>query len=159
MIDNLRFPLTLIAALGCGLIGGVFFAFSTFVMRALGRLPPAQGISAMQNINVTVINPLFMAAFLGTAALCVLLAILSLTRWQGPGAAWLLAGSVLYLAGNIVVTMAFNVPRNDALAAVDPGSVEGARLWADYLVGWNLWNHVRTVTGLLSAASFMAALR
>jgi uncharacterized membrane protein len=63
-----RHPLTLVAALGCGLIAGVFFAFSTFVMSALARLQPAQGIAAFQAINITVYNPWFMGTFLGTAA-------------------------------------------------------------------------------------------
>ncbi len=66
-VDHL-FALKLFSALGCGLMAGVFFAFSTFVMNALARLQPTQGIAAMQSINITVINPLFMAAFLGTAA-------------------------------------------------------------------------------------------
>jgi len=51
--------LILKAVLGCGLVGGIFFGFSAFIMKALKRLPPAQGIAAMQCINVTVINPLF----------------------------------------------------------------------------------------------------
>lgn len=47
------FLLTLISALGCGLIVGIFFAFSAFVMPALARIPPAQDIAAaMQSINV-----------------------------------------------------------------------------------------------------------
>jgi uncharacterized membrane protein len=58
MIDHLLFALTLVAALGCGLMAGVFFAFSAFVMKALARLPLAQGIAAMQSINVAVINPI-----------------------------------------------------------------------------------------------------
>jgi uncharacterized membrane protein len=68
MTDGFLFGLTLFAALGCGLVAGVFFAFSTFVMKALARLPAPQGIAAMQSINVIVINPWFMTAFLGTAA-------------------------------------------------------------------------------------------
>jgi uncharacterized membrane protein len=63
-LDALLFALTLFAALGCGLIAGVFFAFSAFVMKALGRLPPAEGIAAMQSINIAVINPVFLTAFL-----------------------------------------------------------------------------------------------
>ncbi|MHC5731878.1 MAG: anthrone oxygenase family protein, partial [Nostoc sp.] len=99
--------LKLFSALGCGLIAGVFFAFSTFVMNALGRLQPAQGITAMQSINITVINPLFMAVFLGTAAACILLAISSLLRWHQPGAVYLLLGSLLYLVGTFGVTIVF----------------------------------------------------
>jgi len=159
MIDRLLVPLTLISALGCGLMAGVFFAFSTFVMHALERLPPAQGIAAMQSINVAAITPLFMLALFGTAAACVVLAISSLSRWNEPGAAYMLVGSVLYLVGAVLVTIVFNVPRNDALAAVAPESAEGARLWIGYLAGWTAWNHVRTVAALAASASLLMALR
>src|SRR5260221_582131 len=74
MIDRLLFAMTLFSALGTRLMAGLFFAFSSFVMAALGRLPPAGGIAAMQSINVAVLNPLFFAAFLGPAVACVLLA-------------------------------------------------------------------------------------
>lgn len=159
MIDQLLFGLTLGAALGCGLIAGAFFAFSTFVMKALARLPPAQGIAAMQSINVAVINPWFLGVFLGTALACVLLAVSSLLEWHKPGAIYLLAGSLLYLAGTLLVTMVCNVPRNNVLAAVEPASAEGARRWADYLSSWTAWNHVRTVAALAAAASLTLAAR
>ena len=113
MSDGLLHALTLISALGCGLVGGIFFAFSTFIMKALNRLPPAQGIAAMQSINIMVINPLFMTAFFGPAAACAILAGSTLLGWQ-PGGAFLVAGSLLYLVGTILVTGVFNVPRNDA---------------------------------------------
>jgi uncharacterized membrane protein len=158
MIDKLISILTFASGLGCGLIGGVFFAFSAFVMKALARLSPAQGIAAMQSINIAVINPAFFAAFFGTAAGCVLLAISSLSRWQRPGAVYLLLGSLLYLFGTILVTMFFNVPRNNALAAVDPTSSDGARLWIDYVVSWTAWNHVRTIAALAAAALLTIAL-
>jgi uncharacterized membrane protein len=80
MIDKLISILTFSSGLGCGVIGGVFFAFSAFVMKALARLSPAHGIAAMQSINIVVINPLFFAVFFGTAAGCVFLAI---SRWLG----------------------------------------------------------------------------
>ena len=115
-IDQLLFALALLAALGCGLIAGVFFAFSSFVMKALARLPAGEGIAAMQSINIVVLRSLFMAVFLGTAATCALLIVPATRMWNGPGAACLLAGSLLYLVGTVLVTMVFNVPRNDALA-------------------------------------------
>lgn len=151
--------LTLLAALGSGLIAGVFFAFSSFVMRALGRIPAAEGIAAMQSINIVVLNPMFLSVFMGTAVLCGIAIVFSWLRWNQPGSGYLLAGSLLYLIGTFLVTMAFNVPRNDALAAVVPASPEGARLWADYLSSWTAWNHVRTVAALAAAASFGLALR
>jgi uncharacterized membrane protein len=152
------FVLKLFSALGCGLIAGVFFAFSTFVMSALGRLQPAQGITAMQAINITVINPLFMTVFLGTAAACVLLAISSLLKWHQPGAAYLLLGSLLYLIATFGVTIVFNVPLNEALAKVESDSSIGANIWSNYLVNWTIWNHIRTVGALAAATSFIIAL-
>ncbi len=157
-VDYLLFALKLFAALGCGLIAGVFFAFSTFVMSALARLQPVQGIAAFQSINITVYNPWFMGAFLGTAAACIFLAVSSLLKWQQPGAAYLLVGSLLYLVGTVLVTIAFNVPLNDALAVVDPGSTEGASLWSSFLTNWTNWNHIRTAAALAAAASLTIAL-
>ncbi len=157
-VDHLLFALTLFAALGCGLIAGVFFAFSAFVMKALCRLPPAQGIAAMQSINIAVINPVFLTTFLGTAAACLLAIISSLLRWHDPSAVYLLVGSLLYLVGSFGVTIAFNIPKNDTLAAIAPHAPDSTSLWAGYLASWTLWNHVRTVAALAAAASFTLAL-
>jgi len=157
--NPLLFALPLVAALGCGLIAGVFFAFSSFVMRALGRLPPAEGMAAMQSINVVVLNPVFLGVFMGTAVSCLAAVVLALLRWREPGSAWLLAGGLLYLVGTFLVTIAFNVPRNDALAAVAATAPEAGPLWAGYLVSWTAWNHVRTAAALAALASFLFALR
>jgi uncharacterized membrane protein len=158
MSDDLLFALTLLAALGCGLIGGVFFAFSTFVMKALARLPPAQGIAAMQSINVVAVTPPLMVPFLGTALACLALAVVSLFRWDEPDAVLGLVGSLLYLVGTVLVTIAFNVPRNDALAAVAADSAEGATLWARYVPSWTAWNTVRTVAALAATTALIVAL-
>ncbi|MBF2027688.1 MAG: DUF1772 domain-containing protein [Oscillatoriales cyanobacterium C42_A2020_001] len=150
--------LKLLAALGCGLIAGVFFAFSTFVMNALAQQPPAQGIAAMQSINITVINPWFMTAFLGTSLVCLILIISLLFRWQQPGTAYLLVSALFYLIGCFGVTMVFNVPLNDGLAAANPNSPEGANFWARYLTNWTFWNHVRAIAAFIAAALFTMAL-
>ena len=158
MIDDLLFALTFISALGSGLVAGIFYAFSTFVMKALARVPSAQGIAAMQSINVVVINPWFMGAFFGTALACVALAASSLFRLSESGAVYSLVGSLIYLVGSIGVTMVFNVPRNNALAAVDPASANGAKLWASYVTSWTAWNHVRTAAPLAAAVLLTIAL-
>lgn len=138
--------LILLAALGCGLIAGAFFAFSSFVMKALDRIDPGAGMSAMQSINVVVLNPLFLGVFMGTAAVCLLLAIL---RWNDP---FTLVGSLLYVIGTFGVTMAFNVPRNNALANVVPSQPGAVEAWRGYVVSWTRWNHVRTLAALAAAA-------
>ena len=158
LLDTLLFTLAFAATLGCGLMAGTFFAFSNFVMKALAKLSAERGIAAMQSINVVVLNPLFLGVFVGTAALCFVLAAAALVRWPQPGAAWLLAGSVLYLLGNLFVTRTFNIPLNDALARLDPSAAESASVWHAYVADWGRWNHVRTITALLGAAAFTCAL-
>jgi uncharacterized membrane protein len=157
-LDTLIFALTLLAVLGCGLNAGIFFAFSCFVMKALARLPTAQGVAAMQSINVVVINPLFMVALFGTALACVGLAVSSVFIWDEPSAVYLLGGSLLYLVGTVAVTIVFNVPRNNALAAVEADTADGADLWPRYVAGWTAWNHVRTTAALAAAALLTIAL-
>lgn len=153
----MSFPVKLLAAIGCGLIAGVFFAFSTFVMKALAQQPVAQGIATMQAINLTVINPWFMTVFLGTAIACIGITIAVLFNWAQPNAIYLLIGSLLYLVGTFGVTMVCNVPLNDALAIVDPNSPDGATLWAKYLTDWTFWNHVRMVAAIAASALLMWA--
>jgi uncharacterized membrane protein len=149
---------TLLCVLGCGLIGGFFYAFSVLVMQALGKLPPEQGIAAMQSINVVVINPWFLGVFFGTALICLFLIVAALLRWHDPRAAYWLLGGVLYVAGAILVTMLFNVPRNNALASRAPASAEAAAYWLTYLSSWTAWNHVRTAAALAAAMLFAIAL-
>jgi uncharacterized membrane protein len=157
-MNNPIYLLTFVAALGSSLVAGIFFAFSNFVMKALARILPAQGIAAMQSINVVVLNRWFFAVFFGTAACCLALAMSSFVRWQKPGTGYLLVGSLLYLIGTILVTIACNVPLNDALAAVDPSSADAGRVWTNYLKNWTTWNHVRTIAALAAAASFTLGL-
>jgi uncharacterized membrane protein len=157
-MGDLMSGLTLAAALGAGLVAGIFFAFSAFIMAALKRLPPEGGISAMQSINVTVLNPVFFFAFFGTAVAALILAIAALVGWSPPRSAYLLAGALLYLAGTIVVTMVFNVPLNDKLASTGAKSADGASVWQTYLSTWTAWNHVRTIAALGACASFILAL-
>jgi len=158
IVDYLSFALKLFPVIGCALVAGIFFAFSTFVMNALARLQPSQGIAAMQSINITVINPLFMTTFLGTAVACLFWAVSTLFKWHQPGAPYLLVGSLLYLIGTLGVTMVCNVPLNDALAVVKPDSTDGASLWTRYLTDWTFWNHMRTAAALAAATSFALAL-
>lgn len=158
MTNKIFLVLTLLSALGCGLIGGVFFAFSTFVMKALAALSPPQGIAAMKSINIAVLNPMFLGFFLGTGLLCIILVISSALSWHKPGAALALVGGVLYLVGTLLVTITCNVPRNDSLAGLDPVGAESAQLWTDYVRVWTAWNHVRTIAALAASALLMAAV-
>ncbi|NOJ47896.1 anthrone oxygenase family protein [Bradyrhizobium archetypum] len=158
MLQMLITGLLWFSAVGCGLLAGLYFAFSTFIMTALARTGQAAGIAAMNAINVTIVQSLFMPVFLGTTAASTGLAVIAIFRWSEPGAMAMLAGGTLYVLGMFVVTMIFNVPLNNALAATDPASQEAASLWARYLTEWTWWNHVRTVASTVACALFIAAI-
>ena len=158
MIEGPIHVLTVAAAVGSGVVAGVFFAFSTFVMRGLGRLPAPQGIAAMQGINAAAPTPLFMLALFGTVPVCVALIVWAVISFDEPGAAHLLVAGGLYLVAPLL-TIGYHVPRNNALAALDPRSGDAARFWARYLRNWTAWNHARTLGPLAAAAVFVLATR
>jgi uncharacterized membrane protein len=146
------------ALLGSALVGGIFFAFSSFVMKSLARVPPAEGIAAMQSINVVVINSSFLGAFIGTAVLSLVLGSLALTGWSHPSANLFLGGAIFYIVGTFLVTMLGNVPLNDNLAAISATNAGAAELWEHYLNRWTMWNHVRTASAMLAALLFTLGL-
>ena len=158
MIDGPYFWLTVLGVLGTGLVAGVFCGFSTFVMKGLAALPPAQGVAAMNAINVTAVMPAFMLVFVGSAVLCAVLAVVTFVLWPDDGRVELLVGSALYLFGSFGVTMVANVPRNDALAKLDPGTPEAAAYWPSYIREWTFWNHVRMVASAGSTVAYVLAL-
>jgi uncharacterized membrane protein len=148
-----------IAAIGCGLMAGVYFTFSAFVMSSLEVLPDQQGIAAMQSINRVILRSPFMVLFFGTTLLSLAAVGYGLWRWGSPGSTLLIAAGLIYVVGMFVATAAFNVPLNDALDAVDPATSQAAEVWGDYLSRWTRWNHLRTISSTASCALFVAALK
>lgn len=146
------------AAIGSGLVAGIFFAFSTFVMTAFSRIPAEQGIAAMNSINVTIVRSPFMLLFVPTAILCVVIAVLAFLNWRGGASSLMLAGAALYLVASFLSTIVFNVPMNDALEKVSGNGPEAVQLWTTYLRDWTWWNHVRTIASLLASVAFVRAL-
>ena len=147
--------LLIFACLGSGMMAGLFVAFSTFMMKALGSLAPAEGIRAMQAINRFIVRPSFVLVFFGTA---VLLAIAGYRSLGQPGAAFVLAAAAGYILACLLSTMAFNVPLNDRLEACDPGTAAGQALWRHYLRVWTRWNHVRSAACVASTLLIALAL-
>jgi uncharacterized membrane protein len=157
-MNSYLFVLTLLAALGCAMMAGVFFAFSAFVMAALRRLKPEEGIAAMQSINIRVVTPVFMTALFGTAAACLGLIAWAVTSWGEGPSALVITGGALYFLGTIGVTVACNVPLNNRLATLHSQGADAADYWAKYVTSWTAWNHVRTIAALAAAALLTGAL-
>ena len=158
MMDQAILIFAFATALASAMVGGVFFGFSSFVMAALARVPIGAAISAMQSINVVVLNSWLLRTFMAAAVACAALAVIAVATWQQPGSLSLIAGSLVYLAGCLGVTMLANVPLNNELAATKAESEEGAKVWTRYLSQWTAWNHVRTIACLAAAILLLIAV-
>lgn len=152
---------TTAAAVSTATVGGIFYAFSTFVMKGLDRTEPVEALTAMRGINSEAqANAPFLILFIGSSLLALGVGIAAALRLSQPGGGYVLAGAVLGLVA-FVVTMAFNVPLNNRLDALNPANlttVEALREWRAYLVPWTAWNHVRTVAPVLGSALMVVGL-
>ena len=146
--------LTSAAALGAAAVGGLFYAFSTFTMRGLNRTEPADAITAMRGINAEAqANAPFLVMFVGSSVLALAVAVVAVAQWHQPGSTYLLAGAALSVL-SLLITIAFNVPLNNRLDALDPAGLsaaDAAREWAAYYGPWTAWNHLRTAAPLVGA--------
>lgn len=140
------------SAVACGLMAGLYFAFSTFIMQALASIDRAAATSAMNAINRVIQRSLFMPLFLGTSLSSLALAVIGLARWGEPGSTAMAGGGAIYFVGMFVVTMFFNVPLNNALAAGE------GEAWSGYVARWTRWNHVRTVASTAALILFILAI-
>jgi uncharacterized membrane protein len=150
-------PLLLfVAALLAGCAFGFFYAWSFTVIRGLSLTDGASAIAAMQSVNASIMTGWFALIFFGTP---IATGVAAIAAWVGDGrgaAGWLAAATVIYLVGCFAVTVVFNVPMNDALAAIDAGAAADAGAdWARYAGPWNAWNHVRTAA---CGAGFLCTL-
>ena len=150
--------LNIATAVGCAICGGVFFAFSTFVMPALVRMPAAEGAAAMQSINVKAPNPLFMFALFGSAIGCIVLAVFGRGDLPDQRGMFRVAAAGVFLVG-IVLTVAYHVPKNNALATLDPRAIDTALLWKAYATSWTRWNHLRAATSIAASTLLIVAAR
>lgn len=150
--------LPLLTCIGAGMIGGTFFAFSSFVMSALAQLPASHGIAAMQRINVVVQNPVFLGVFVVTTVMSGVCVFAGFFPWGTTRSTLLLVAGLAYLLGSFGVTAAFNVPRNERLARMQAESEQAAAYWPIYVRVWLFWNHVRTGASLVCAACAAGAL-
>lgn len=148
----LALVLTIVTLALAGAMAGFFYAYSMSVMWALDAVDPKAAIASMQSINIVVRNAIFFPAFFGTPGVALVAAGLWWKADTGQVALLLALAALVYLAGTFTVTIAANVPMNEALAiATIPADPEQARtLWQNYSGPWTLWNHVRTVASFVS---------
>lgn len=143
-------------AVGSAIAGGVYANFSARVMPRLGSLPDAEAIETMQKFNRIAVQAPFTALFFGAAVASVWTVVHGFGKEGRAAGEWICAaGGVLYLAG-WVLTIVYNVPRNNLLDGVAAGTAEGARVWRMYLAEWTSANSVRAILSLLGAVALGA---
>jgi len=138
------------AALSSGLIAGVYFAFSGFIMKAFDKLETAQSVTAMNAINEIILRSLFMPVFFGSSIISLLLIVVAFVYWNEAGTGLALIAGMVYFIGMFVCTVVFNVPLNNTLSKLEPASDDAQQAWPRYLKNWTKWNHLRTVSSLLT---------
>lgn len=142
--------LTLTATL-TALVAGLFYSWSVSITLGLARVSDVEYISVFQATNRAIINPFFLAAFLGAQLLLPVCVFLSYR--EGARFWLLLAAAVVYTAGVIGVTFAGNIPLNNRLDQFDLRSASAeqiARQRRDFEAPWNRLNTVRTVSSTIA---------
>lgn len=147
----------LFLALWSAVVGGVFSAFSEFIMSALLKVEPAGGIEAMQHINRDVIKTQFVAGILSIGVFSLLFGLYSLAVFEGAALLALILAPLVYLPSVFLMTMVGNVPMNNRLDSLDHTTSEAATYWAEYGRKWTRLNHVRSLGSITTAGLYIIA--
>lgn len=142
------------AILSTGLMAGIYFAFSVFIMAALKILPDDSGVLAMNSINKVILSSAFMPVFFVSSALAVVLVVIN---HDDALSHWLMLAGGFYLIGMLLCTMVFNVPLNNRLQSVTSQNQQA--VWQNYVKQWTRWNHVRTISCMIALMAYVMALR
>ena len=143
------------AALSNDLIADIYFTFSAFIIPAFGKIETSQSIAAMNAINETILRSLFMPLFFGSTIISVILIVVALVHWGDTGSGLTLIAGAIYFVGMFVCTVVFNVPLNNVLAGLGEDSANAVEVWSHYLKVWTRWNHLRTVSSLVTCGVSM----
>lgn len=153
------FILIQFAILAYAFVGGVFLAFSDFIMRSLANTGGVGGVEAMQVINREVFRWVFMALFLGLVPVSLVIVGINIFSPSSPAATLTALAGMVYLFGCFGVTIVFNVPMNEALAKMNLSESETQNYWNQtYVPRWTFWNTVRMTACAVSAALLLFAL-
>lgn len=142
----------LLSMVTAGLSAGLFFAFAYAVMPGLARAGDRTLVTAMQAVNVTILNPMFLVVYLGPVVFGTATVVALLGDEQGDVLGWAIAGVAISLIGVIVVTAAFNIPLNNALDA--SGDTDHAATRQAFESPWNRYNALRTIASTAAFGCF-----
>ena len=146
-IASLLLLLDEIAVVSFGFLGGVYFAFSFFVMQSLNKIGHIEAIKAMNSINLVILKSPFMILFFFSSFIALVLFLESLFVYEILSFRGF--ASLVFLAGMFLCTAVKNVPLNDKLASFND-SLSPEIEWNYYYKNWTMWNHIRTASCFLS---------
>jgi uncharacterized membrane protein len=130
------------------LSAGVMFAFTVAYNPAGRRVPDDVYVRILQAINVSIVNPVFLVAYLGPVVLLPLAAAMT-------GGALLWIAAVVYIVGVFGVTAVGNNPLNNRLDKATPDEIATVRTW--FTGPWERLHTVRTVTGFVTVVLVLIA--
>ncbi|MFK7860021.1 MAG: DUF1772 domain-containing protein [Granulosicoccus sp.] len=139
-----------IASISAGLMAGVYFAFSTFIMRSLHQLGPTRAADAMNSINDVILRSWFMLLFFGSTLLYLVLLVVGIVSTELTGRWFLILSGLIYVVGMFCCTAMFNVPLNNRLAQTRDEQSRKVEIWAIYFKKWTRWNHLRGTCSLIT---------
>jgi uncharacterized membrane protein len=145
----------LFLAIWSAVIGGVFSAFSEFVMSALLKTESAGAIEAMQHINRDVIKTQFVAGIISIAIFSLLFTLYGIFVFEGAALGALILAAAIYLPSVFLMTMLGNVPMNNRLESLNHKSEEAHAYWREYGEKWTRFNHLRSVGSVLTAGLYV----
>ena len=148
------------ATVTVGLMAGVFALYSLAIMPGLRRTDDRSFVTAFQQIDTAIVNPLFLTMFFGGLVLTALAALLHLGDDTDSVFPWIVAALLLYLSV-FVITVRINVPLNNAIkAAGDPDRIPDVAAVRERFdeARWARWNLVRTVATTASLGCLAWAL-
>ena len=148
-MNGLRIASLMVATILTGLVAGVVGIYANAFMPGLAKTDDKTFVGAFQAVDRAIVNPVFLGiGFFGALIFTGIAGVLSLKEKALP---WIAVAFVLYLV-TVILTMAVNVPMNDALkAAGDPAAIDVAAARAAFdEARWRAFNLVRTNLALVS---------
>ena len=159
-MDILRGAVLVVATMTVGFMAGVFGLYANAIMPGLRRIDDRTFVGSFQSIDRAIINPLFMAMFFGALLFPGVSVVLHLPAGERSVLPWTVAAFGLYLVV-FVITIAVNVPMNDAIKAAgdpdDTGDPSSVRASFDE-AKWHRWNVARTLMSTSGFACLAIAL-
>lgn len=143
-----------LAIVSTGLYAGFMLIFLTGIMPALAGLTDEQFVTVMRRVNAFVPRAVFLTVFAGVVVFPALALALPVGG-RSDGGRWLIVAGLVCAVLNHLVTVAGNIPLNNALAASEgsePGPVREA-----FESRWNRFHLVRTLLITASFALLVAA--